>query len=102
VLAKYGVNCLKAFLKHQITKHYNIIFHCNLWVNLSIGLLSCLVLGLNKALTSILAGIGVIGLALGFAFQDIAANFFSGIILAFNRPLKLGNHRNKGYNGHSN
>jgi small conductance mechanosensitive channel len=41
--------------------------------------LLCLVLGLNKALSSILAGIGVIGLALGFAFQDIAANFLSGI-----------------------
>jgi small conductance mechanosensitive channel len=53
-------------------------------------LLSCLVLGLNKALTSI--GIGVIGLAFGFAFQDIAGNFFlSGIILAFNnRPFKIG------------
>jgi small-conductance mechanosensitive channel len=44
------------------------------------------VLGLNKALSSIL-GIGVIGL-LCFAFQDIAANFFIGIILAFREPLK--------------
>jgi small conductance mechanosensitive channel len=58
---------------------------------LSIGLFIMLgVLGLNKALTSILAGIGVIGLAFGFAFQDIAANFLSGIILAFNRPFKIG------------
>jgi len=48
------------------------------------------VLGLDKALTSVVAGIGVIGLALGFAFQDIAANFISGIILAFRRPFKLG------------
>jgi small conductance mechanosensitive channel len=47
------------------------------------------VLGLNKALSSILAGIGVIGLAC-FAFQDIAANFLSGIILAFREPLKRG------------
>jgi small conductance mechanosensitive channel len=58
---------------------------------LSIGLFIMLgVLGLDKALTSILAGIGVIGLALGFAFQDIAANFVSGIILAFKRPFKIG------------
>jgi small conductance mechanosensitive channel len=58
---------------------------------LSIGLFIILgVLGLDKALTSILAGIGVIGLALGFAFQDIAANFLSGIILAFRRPFKSG------------
>jgi small conductance mechanosensitive channel len=48
------------------------------------------VLGLDKALTSLLAGIGVVGLALGFAFQDIAANFVSGIILAFKRPFIIG------------
>ncbi|MET6989964.1 mechanosensitive ion channel family protein [Sediminicola arcticus] len=58
---------------------------------LSIGLFIMLgVLGLDKALNSLLAGIGVIGLALGFAFQDIAANFVSGIILAFRRPFKIG------------
>lgn len=58
---------------------------------LSIGLFIMLgVLGLDKALTSLLAGIGVIGLALGFAFQDIAANFISGVILAFRRPFKIG------------
>jgi len=48
------------------------------------------VLGLDKALTSVLAGIGVIGLALGFAFRDIAANFISGVILAFRKPFKIG------------
>jgi len=48
------------------------------------------VLGLDTALTSVLAGMGVIGLALGFAFQDIAANFISGVIMAFRRPFKLG------------
>src|SRR5687767_11387468 len=32
------------------------------------------VLGLDKTVTSMLAGVGIIGLALGFAFQDLAAN----------------------------
>lgn len=49
------------------------------------------VLKLEKTVTSLLAGIGVIGLALGFAFQDIAANFVSGIILAFRSPVHPGN-----------
>src|SRR5690242_7982913 len=31
-------------------------------------------LHLDKTVTSVLAGVGVLGLALGFAFQDIAAN----------------------------
>ncbi|MEM9856016.1 MAG: mechanosensitive ion channel family protein [Bacteroidota bacterium] len=48
------------------------------------------ILQLDKAVTSLLAGVGVVGLALGFAFQDIAANFVSGIILAFRRPFHIG------------
>ncbi|CAN0252300.1 unnamed protein product, partial [Chrysoparadoxa australica] len=48
------------------------------------------VLHLGKAVTSLLAGVGVIGLALGFAFQDIVANFVSGIILAFRKPYRVG------------
>ena len=47
------------------------------------------VLKLDKAVASLLAGIGVVGLALGFAFQNIAANFVSGIILAFRQPFKI-------------
>ncbi|MBU2884802.1 mechanosensitive ion channel family protein [Gilvimarinus agarilyticus] len=48
------------------------------------------ILKLQTAVTSLLAGVGVIGLALGFAFQDIAANFVSGIILAFRTPYLIG------------
>lgn len=49
------------------------------------------ILQLDKAVTSILAGAGIIGLALAFAFQDIAANFISGIFISFRRPLYVGN-----------
>jgi small conductance mechanosensitive channel len=45
------------------------------------------VLNLDKALASVLAGAGVVGLALGFAFQDLAANIISGVGLAVNREL---------------
>lgn len=55
------------------------------------GLFAALtVLHLDKTVTSILAGAGIIGLALGFAFQDIAANFISGIIMAMQRPIRTG------------
>ncbi len=46
-------------------------------------------LNLEKTVTSILAGAGVIGLALGFAFQEIAANFVSGILITIRRPYKI-------------
>jgi small conductance mechanosensitive channel len=50
------------------------------------------ILNLDKALTSVLAGAGIIGLALGFAFQDLAANFISGVGLSVHRtdPFKVG------------
>jgi small conductance mechanosensitive channel len=48
------------------------------------------VLELDKTVTSLLAGVGVVGLALGFAFQDIAANFMSGVIMGFRQPLAIG------------
>jgi small conductance mechanosensitive channel len=48
------------------------------------------ILGLNKALTSMLAGAGIAGLAFAFAFQDIAANFMSGILITLRRPIRVG------------
>lgn len=47
-------------------------------------------LNLDKTVSSLLAGVGILGLALGFAFQDIAANFVSGVLLAFRRPFSEG------------
>lgn len=48
------------------------------------------VMNLNKTVTSLLAGAGLIGLALSFAFQDIAQNFISGISMALRRPFNIG------------
>ncbi len=47
-------------------------------------------LNLDKTVTSLLAGAGIIGLALGFAFQDIATNFIAGFFMAVRRPFKIG------------
>tara|TARA_B100001971_G_scaffold215190_1_gene259600 strand:+ start:25036 stop:25923 length:888 start_codon:yes stop_codon:yes gene_type:complete len=58
---------------------------------LLIGLfISLEILNLEKTVTSLLAGAGVIGLALGFAFQEIASNFVSGILIALREPYKVG------------
>ncbi len=57
----------------------------------SIGIFIALsVLNLDGAVTSLLAGAGIVGLALGFAFQDIASNFISGIILTLRHPFGIG------------
>lgn len=48
------------------------------------------ILKLEKTVTSLLAGVGVVGLALGFAFQDTAANFVAGVFLAMRAPINTG------------
>lgn len=48
------------------------------------------VLGLSKTVTTLLAGVGILGLALAFAFQDIAENFIAGVMMAFRRPIEIG------------
>jgi len=48
------------------------------------------ILELSKTVTSLLAGVGVIGLALGFAFQDLAANFISGVGLSVKKLFEVG------------
>ena len=62
-------------------------------VVLLIGVVVALgVMNLDKALASILAGAGVVGLALGFAFQELAGNLISGVGLAVHQkwPFKIG------------
>lgn len=48
------------------------------------------ILDLNKVLTSVLAGAGVVGLAIGLALQGTLNNTFSGIILSFLPELQIG------------
>lgn len=48
------------------------------------------VLHLDTTITTMLASAGIIGLAFAFAFQDIAANFMSGIFISFRKPFSVG------------
>ncbi len=48
------------------------------------------VLELDKAVTSLLAGAGVVGLAIGLAFQEPILNVFSGIVMSVREPFKIG------------
>ena len=72
--------------KNDVIKNLfiGLVYYCVLGLGIFIILE---VLNLKTAVTSLLAGVGIIGIALGFAFQDIAANFLSGIILAYRKPF---------------
>jgi len=73
-------------------KVVNSIVGTGIFVTFStIGIFTGLsILHLDQAVTSLLAGAGVIGLALGFSFQEIASNFISGVVIAFTKPYMTG------------
>ena len=48
------------------------------------------ILNLDQALTSIIAGAGVVGLAVGLAFQDPILNLFSGIMMSIRAYYSVG------------
>jgi small-conductance mechanosensitive channel len=82
----------KLLLKSLNNKSLSSIISKVLYVViLSIGAFAALsLLNLDKTVSSLLAGAGIIGLALGFAFQDIATNFIAGFFMAVKRPFKIG------------
>ncbi len=83
-----------AKLLNKISHHHainSLISKIIFFIIISVGFFIALgLLQLDKALTSLLAGVGILGLALGFAFQDIAANFMSGIAIAIKEPFRVG------------
>ncbi len=48
------------------------------------------VTGLTRVALAVVSGTGLLGLALGFAFRDIAENFLASLLLSIQRPFRLG------------
>src|SRR5262245_51865818 len=47
------------------------------------------VLHLDKTVTSLLTGVGILGLTLGFALQDVASNLMAGLLIELNHPFRF-------------
>ena len=85
-------------LMHRVTEHApqarnvtSLLGTLAYVVVLAIGaFLALRVIGLDGVVTTLLAGAGIVGLALGFAFQDIAANFIAGVLMAVRNPFVVG------------
>ncbi|MGK7392465.1 MAG: mechanosensitive ion channel family protein [Candidatus Cyclobacteriaceae bacterium M2_1C_046] len=92
-ISKIITNILDRTLKRVVKNEsvYQLIISLTSFLVILIGLFVALgVLNLDKTVTSLLAGIGVVGLALGFAFQHAAANLISGVIMAIKSPIFIG------------
>ncbi|KAF0096278.1 MAG: small-conductance mechanosensitive channel [Puniceicoccaceae bacterium 5H] len=58
---------------------------------IAVGLfLGLSLLDMSGTVTSLLAGAGVLGLALGLAFQDVAENFLIGFLMSIRKPFDVG------------
>jgi small conductance mechanosensitive channel len=89
-LLRKGVDkALRSTRMHQSARELivSVVYFASLVATLMIALS---ILELSGAVTSILAGAGVVGLALGFAFQDLASNFISGVGLSVKHPFRIG------------
>ncbi len=91
-IAKGVRNLLRKFLLVQISQKSiqdivaKIVFVSIFLVGFFIALG---VLNLNKVLTSVLAGAGVVGLAVGLALQGTLSNTFGGLILSFMPNIRI-------------
>lgn len=88
-VSKYSEKYISKFSGNEtIGSFISKLFFIGIFVLACVLALS--VMNLDKTISSILAGLGIVGLALGFAFQDTAANLMSGIYISFKQPFRLG------------
>ena len=92
-LANYGSRLVSRFLTRISSNEalVSLLSALTRIVIVVVGLFFALgILGLEKTVASLLAGAGVLALAVGFAFQDLTTNFISGAFIAIQRPIKVG------------
>ncbi len=94
LLAKLIVKLSKKFFSRVLKRNFEItkiISSIIYFLFLFSGTLFALqILGLEKVVTKILSGAGIIGIVAGFAFKDIASNVFAGFLLSIQSPFKKG------------
>ncbi|PTX54774.1 small-conductance mechanosensitive channel [Litoreibacter ponti] len=77
-------------MRQSLKELFQLLTAIFVWV---VGLMIAAVIlfpGLTPA--SILAGLGIGSVAIGFAFKDVFENFLAGIIILFRREMRIGDH----------
>lgn len=101
VIVFFVVVQLSKVVRHVVENALNRVAHNKVITSLFASILQFVViviggffaleiLQLSKVVTSLLAGAGIMGLAIGIAFQDFVANLISGVFLAVKKPLHVG------------
>lgn len=77
-------------LRKSLKELFQLLLSILVWL---LGLMIAAVIvfpGLTPS--SILAGLGIGSVAIGFAFKDVFENFLAGIIILFRREMRIGDH----------
>ena len=91
VLSRWLSNLVSKAMKRgkqdpEITK---LIQQISRWGILILGTMLALDQVSNN-ITSLIAGLGITGFAIGFALQDVAKNFIAGLLLLLQQPFDIG------------
>lgn len=92
----YGLAGLLRIFRGTATRRWDaspeavdLVITVSRYALLTVGTIDALAtLGLN--LGGVIAGIGILGLALGFAAQDSLANLIAGFVILWDRPFRVG------------
>lgn len=102
-LSRYTSKLVASLIQKKISEKsvVRMLSKISAAIVVSAGLFLALgILNLSKMLTSLLAGAGVAGLAIGLALQGTLSNTFAGIVLSFRKKIQIGNWvETNGYKG---
>ena len=93
MLARFAGNLTKNILRRSLDSQQIADLMASIFkvIVLCVGVFIALdFVGLKGTVTSLLAGAGIVGLAIGFAFQDMTENLIAGIAMGIRKPFKTG------------
>lgn len=92
VLSRWASRMLKNRLDRQKAdaEMVTLLQMVTRWGILILGIVLALEQIAPGRLNTLLAGVGILGVTVGFALQDVAKNFVAGILLLISQPFELG------------
>ena len=77
-------------LRRSLKELFSLLISIMVWV---VGIMiAAIILFPGLTPSSMLAGLGIGSVAIGFAFKDVFENFLAGIIILFRREMRIGDH----------
>jgi len=95
VITLWGAGFIAKWTKKLVGKKVEskelqrLVFLLTKWMVIILGTIFALD-QVNFDVTSFIAGLGIAGFTIGFALQDIAKNFVSGMLLLYRQPFVIG------------